>query len=124
MNTDKKVFETLFSNPKTELVSQAYEFALVDDIKSADKFLLASYSEMDKKKQALLDAFKMYKSAIGRTLDTSFTVFALSNKLQEGLKTTGVAVPAEYVAIRNNAQQRQKELQSLFDSVNKAMSQI
>jgi hypothetical protein len=124
MNTDKKVFEKLFSKEKVELESQKIELALVDDIKSADKFLLASYSEMDKKKQALLDAFKMYKSAIGRTLDTSFTVFALSNKLQEGLKTTGVAVPAEYVAIRNNAQQRQKELQSLFDSVNKAMSQI
>ncbi len=32
MNTQKKVFEKLFSNGKVELASQKFEFALIDDI--------------------------------------------------------------------------------------------
>jgi hypothetical protein len=124
MNTDKKVFNKLFSKEKVELESHKIELALVDEIKSADKFLTASFGEVERGKNVVLDAFKMYKSSITRSLDTSFVVFKLTSDLMENLKSTGIAMPSEYVAIRNNAQNRQKELQNLLNTVNKAMGQI
>jgi len=51
MNTDKKVFEKLFSNPKTELASQKYEFAkkpsqILSEIKKIDDLLAKASLKM------------------------------------------------------------------------------
>jgi len=48
MNTDKKVFEKLFSNQKVEMSSEKYEFAIIDEFsKSAQDGKTAAYALID-----------------------------------------------------------------------------
>jgi hypothetical protein len=48
MNTNKKVFEKLFSGEKTELTSQKFEFAIIDEFaKSGQDGKVASYALID-----------------------------------------------------------------------------
>ena len=124
MQTERKVFEKLFTPEKVELELQKIELALTDDVKSADKYLTASYDEINKVKNSLLDGFRAYKGSIARALDTAHVLYGLSAKLADKSKEFGLEIPQDYINIQKNAQAKQKELQSLFDSVNKAMSII
>jgi len=59
MNTDKKVFQKLFSEDKTELASQKYEFLIYDDVKALATLATATIKKAesaDNKAFGLLDS--------------------------------------------------------------------
>jgi seryl-tRNA synthetase len=68
MNTDKKVFEKLFSKEKLELGSQKYEFALTDDVKKVinDYYNIANtgYKKTGDSLSALKDALSIHNKAL------------------------------------------------------------
>jgi len=68
MNTNKKVFEALFLNPKTELASQAYEFAL--DIKGESKKIDDLFSKSSQlRSQVLKDATSKLNTSVKSMVD-------------------------------------------------------
>jgi predicted nucleic acid-binding Zn-ribbon protein len=68
MNTDKKVFEKLFSGEKVELESQAYEFAL--DIKGESKKIDDLFSKSSQlRSQVLKDATSKLNTSVKSMVD-------------------------------------------------------
>lgn len=68
MNTQKKVFEKLFSNDKVELASEKYEFALTDEVKKVinDYYNIANsgYKKTGDSLSALRDALSVNNKAL------------------------------------------------------------
>ena len=120
MSIENKVFEIL--STKVELESQKIELALTDDVKSADKKLTASYNEINKIKNTLLDNFKIYKGSITQALNNASVANDLCVQLSKKSKEFGLEIPQEYVNIQKNAQVKHQELDKLFGAVNKSMS--
>jgi uncharacterized phage infection (PIP) family protein YhgE len=108
MNTDKKVFNKLFSTEKVELASNRYEFAFPDikgevnkvnqiyskaidqtqqSIKSAGEKLIASQKSMLEIRSTLyrnMEDFKsQYKELVGQSADSTQQVKDFNNALKE-----------------------------------------
>lgn len=77
MNTDKKVFNKLFSEEKVELASQKFEFAIYDDVKA---LLNLSNAALKKAQAADQKAFK-FLDAINATISESKQLSAQSADL-------------------------------------------
>ena len=96
MNTDKKVFDKLFSEGKTELASQKYEFLIYDDVKALDTLCNATIKKAesaDSKAFGLLDSLnaviresKQYQSTSADLLKRSNVIMAT---LKENAKNFG-----------------------------------
>jgi predicted transcriptional regulator len=67
MNTQKQVFNKLFSNEKVELASQKFEFAIYDDVKALLNIASASVKKADAADQK---AFKL-KDSLNATISES-----------------------------------------------------
>jgi hypothetical protein len=72
MSTEKKVFEALFSNPKTELTSQKYEFGIKEDfannelsMKAAAEVLLKAVNDGDEIQKQIAKLQSDYTKQIG-----------------------------------------------------------
>lgn len=124
MNTDRKVFQKLFSEEKTELGSQKFDFALTDDIKKAQSDLESILGAMAKGKESAYTAVFFFKSLITKSLNTSSIVVDLSKELPAKSKEIGIEVPTLYVEIQKNAIAKQRELQAMLTLVNKILSQL
>jgi glutamine synthetase type III len=96
MNTQKKVFEKLFSDEKVELASQKYEFAIYDDVKALLTIANASTKKAqaaDQKAFKLLDslnaAISESKQLAASAADLSKKSSAIMAKLNENAKGFG-----------------------------------
>jgi hypothetical protein len=119
MNTQKKVFEKLFSNEKVELASQKFEFAIYDDVKA----LLKMATDANSKAKALDDkAFKLLSdlnatiSASNSLVGSSSNLFkssaAIMAKLKENAKMFG------FDATSTDAFKLNNDLLKSIDSLN------
>jgi hypothetical protein len=95
MNTDKKVFEKLFSGEKVELASQKYEFAkkataILSDIKKADDTLRKAEAKIE---AIYLTYKKAYTEFLG-AIDMAVRASDLSEKdllaIMDGLTALGL----------------------------------
>jgi hypothetical protein len=72
MNTDKKVFEKLFSNEKVELASQKYEFAkkapqILSEATKIENILVKAGLKMNDMKMSYIKTYQELQSAIDQT---------------------------------------------------------
>lgn len=108
MNTDKKVFEKLFSNPKTELASQEYEFALADDVKAAGKTLADSEGKIKQAKMKAMEAIGNYNQFANGGISLANSLGKLVDQLIAKAKELGVTPPADIVALKQEATAKAK----------------
>ena len=96
MNTQKKVFEKLFSNEKVELASQEYKFAIIDEFaksltdgKSAANALLDAASKgdaMEKEMNALKASFNQQIAIIKKAYSVAEKQEQSQSKLYDKAK--------------------------------------
>lgn len=95
MNTQKKVFEKLFSDEKVELSSQKYEFAkkatsILSEIKKADDTLRKAESKIESIYLTYKKAYNEFQSAV----DSSVSSANLAEKdllaIMDGLTALGL----------------------------------
>lgn len=108
MNTDKKVFEKLFSNLKTELASQEYEFALADDVKAAGKALVDSEAKIKGAKNKAMEAIGNYNQFANGGISLANSLGKLVDQLIAKAKELGVTPPADIVALKQEATAKAK----------------
>jgi len=108
MSTEKKVFEALFSNEKTELASQEYEFALADDIKAEAKRL----ADLDGKAKAIknkaMGAIGEYNLVATGGVAVAKGLGRLVDQLIAKSKELGVEPPQNIVALKQEAAAKEK----------------
>jgi hypothetical protein len=100
MNTQKKVFEKLFSSEKVELASEKFEFGVVqDDIKVVDNA-----------EKSFDDAFGLISSAKQKAIPNIKNAIAEANKFLTRLAETkkvakelGIDLPKEYLGQEQRA---------------------
>ena len=108
MNTDKKVFEKLFSNPKTELASQEYEFALADDVKAASKSLADSESKVKAAKIKAMQAIDSYNQFANGGVVLANSLGRLVDQLITKSKELGITPPNDLVALKQESTSKAK----------------
>jgi hypothetical protein len=121
MNTDKKVFEKLFSSQKTELASQAYEFALVDDIKAEAANMDGSIAKVKAQFNKAQTAMIQYNDFNRAVAGAANRVVALVKELKDKSKSLGVEAPAAMLALEKDAQSKSKEYIAKFNAVDTAI---
>ena len=117
MNTGKKVFEKLFSGEKVELASQAYEFALVDDIKAEASIMLINIEKVKSQFNKAQSAMIIYNDANRAVAGPASRVINLIKELKDKSKSLGVELPASILAIEKDAQAKYKEYAAKFNAV-------
>jgi hypothetical protein len=108
MNTDKKVFEKLFSSEKTELASQGYEFALADDIKAQAKRLADLESKAKTVKAKAMNAIGEYNLVVTGGISVAKGLGRLVDELIAKSKELGVQPPQNIVALKQEAAAKEK----------------
>jgi hypothetical protein len=128
MNTDKKVFNKLFSAKKVELESQKYEFALkkapqiLADMKKIDDLLLKSEAKIDSSYLAYKKAYSDFQTSIntieGSANNAEIELVAIMGTLQslgmnpnEAQKIDGFKAAADLVT---KIQQLAPKLRTLY----------
>jgi len=94
MNTDKKVFEKLFSGEKTELESHKIELALADDFIS---IFTKANNEQAKISQALVDNLAKAANSYKGNIDDWSKAQVIGNQLIARSKEIGVDLPAALI---------------------------
>lgn len=79
MNTEKQVFNKLFSNEKVELASQKFEFAIYDDVKALLNLSIASV----KKSQAIDQKALKFLDGLNATISESKQLAASASDLSK-----------------------------------------
>jgi hypothetical protein len=121
MNTDKKVFEKLFSGEKTELASQAYEFALVDDIKAEAATMAGAIEKVKPQFNKAQTAMIQYNDFNRAVAGAANRVIALVKELKDKSKSLGIETPAAILALEKDAQSKYKEYAAKFSAVDTAI---
>lgn len=124
MNTQKKVFEALFSNSKTELASQAYEFALADDIKAEAanmEGIIGKVKPQFNKAQTAMIQYNDFNRAVAGSANR---LIALVKDMKEKAKTLGVEPPQAILALEKDAQAKYKMYSAKFNSVDSAIKAL
>jgi hypothetical protein len=100
MNTDKKVFEKLFSKDKVELSSEKFEFALIDDVTKQAKLVedMGSKIAIDGENMLLLQG--RVKQEGGFALKESNKLLQLQKQLETAYKELGLDFTKEMVYSR------------------------
>lgn len=118
MQTERKVFEKLFTPDKVELESQKIELALADDIEttrnSALKSADASKAIFNKAQAGLIQ----YKDSLANVAQASNQVIQLIGQLKAKSKELGIEVGAKYLVLEKEASQRSKEFTAKYNSIN------
>ena len=102
MNTQKKVFEKLFSNEKVEMASQEYKFAIIDEFaksltdgKSAANALLDAASKgdaMEKEMNALKASFNQQIAIIKKAYSVAEKQEQSQSKLYDKAKAAAAGL--------------------------------
>jgi DNA-binding SARP family transcriptional activator len=124
MNTDKKVFNRLFSEEKTELGSQAYEFALADDIKAASKALAEIETKIKPAKSKAMEAIGNYNQFANGGIARANALVRLVDELIKKSNELGVTPPSDLVAMKQDAVAKAKLFTSNVSSAASASKTI
>jgi len=108
MSTEKKVFEALFSNSKTEMASQSYEFALADDIKAAAAAMKDGETKIKAAKSKAMEAIGNYNQWSNGGIARANSVIKLVDQLIAKSKELGITPPADIVALKQDATAKAK----------------
>lgn len=95
MNTQKKVFEKLFSNEKVELSSQKYEFAkkatsILSEIKKADDTLRKAESKINSIYLTYKKAYNEFQSAVDSSVNSANLAEKDLLAIMDGLTALGL----------------------------------
>lgn len=124
MNTEKQVFNKLFSQEKVELASQNYEFALADDIKaeaaSMDGIIAKVKPQFNKAQTAMIQYNDFNRAVAG----SANRVIALVKDLKEKSKGLGVEPPQAILALEKAAQANYKLYSAKFSAVDSAIKAL
>lgn len=124
MNTEKQVFNKLFSNEKVELASQAYEFALADDIKaeaSNMEGIIGKVKPQFNKAQTAMIQYNDFNRAVAGSANR---LIALVKDMKEKAKTLGVEPPQAILALEKDAQAKYKMYSAKFNLVDSAIKAL
>lgn len=124
MNTEKQVFNKLFSQEKVELASQAYEFALADDIKaeaSNMEGIIGKVKPQFNKAQTAMIQYNDFNRAVAGSANR---LIALVKDMKEKAKTLGVEPPQSILALEKDAQAKYKMYLAKFNSVDTAIKAL
>ena len=124
MNTDKKVFEKLFSAEKLELASQAYKFALVDDIKAEASIMLINMEKVKPQFNKAQSAMIIYNDTNRGVAGAANRVINLVKELKDKSKSLGIETPAAILAIEKDAQAKYKEYAAKFNAVDASIKSL
>lgn len=124
MNTDKKVFNRLFSEEKVELASQEYEFALADDIKAEAKKLTDLEGKAKTIKGKAMGAIGEYNLVSVGGISIAKALGRLVDELILKSKDLGVAPPQDIVALKQFANAKQKSFTSNLAAAESASKTI
>lgn len=96
MNTNKKVFDKLFSNEKVELSSQKYEFAkkatsILSEIKKADDTLRKAESKIDSIYLTYKKAYNEFQVAIDSSVNSANLAEKDLLAIMDGLTALGLS---------------------------------
>lgn len=108
MNTEKQVFNKLFSNEKVELASQAYEFALADDIKAAAKNLADFEGKIKSVKTKVMNSIGDYNLNATGGISIARSLGRLVDELIAKSKELGVDPPQNILALKQEAAAKEK----------------
>ena len=124
MNTDKKVFNKLFSTEKVELSSQAYEFALADDIESSRNAGLKgadnSKAILNKAETALFQ----YRDSLANVAVSFNQVLQLVGQLKAKSKELGIDTPPKYLVLEKEANEKFKLYSAKFKAVDATVKSL
>lgn len=99
MNTNKKVFEKLFSGEKVELASQKYEFGVYDDIKALVKLADTASSQGKANQEKAFKAMVDLNTLISKSKDyekVQKDLLTKSNSIMNMLKTSAKDLGFDY----------------------------
>ena len=117
MQTERKIFEKLFSPDKVELESQRIELALADDIEASRNNALkgadASKAIFNKAQAGLIQ----YKDALGNVAQASNQVIQLIGQLKNKSKELGIEVGPKYLILEKEANQRSKDFTAKYKAI-------
>jgi hypothetical protein len=119
MNTQKKVFEKLFSNGKVELASQAYEFALADDFKNT--FNKAN-DDQAKILTSLVDALSKAQGLLKENSSQWNKALVIGKQFSDKSKELGVQLPAAILNQIKTSEIGIKESQTYIAKISQLMS--
>ena len=108
MNTQKKVFEKLFSNEKVEMASQSYEFALADDIKAAAAAMADGETKIKAAKSKAMEAIGNLNQWSNGGIARANAVIKLVDQLISKSKELGITPPSDIVALKQDATAKAK----------------
>lgn len=119
MDTNKKVFNKLFSNEKVELASEKFEFALADDFKSA--FDLANGSQA-KILSSLVDALGKAQAALKENASQWNKASVIGKQFVDKSKELGIDAPAPILNQIKSSDIGIKESQAYIAKISQLMS--
>lgn len=124
MNTDKKVFNKLFSEEKVEMASQSYEFALADDIKAAKAALADAETKIKAAKSKAMEAIGNYNQWSTGGVSRATALVRLVDELIAKSKELGIAPPSDVLAAKQDAAAKAKLYNSSLSAAASASKTI
>lgn len=120
MNTQKSVFNRLFSEPKkTELETHKVELGLIDDLKSDYNKVLKEYSKVKKQVKTALTDLKKQKDIIQK-LDLDFMDWlGAFNDAEKTAKDLGIELPSEMTKLESKVVKEWNESKTLGSQIKK-----
>ena len=124
MNTEKQVFNKLFSKEKVELASQAYEFALADDIKSASAALNDGEAKIKAAKSKAMEAIGAYNQWSTGGIARANALIRLVDQLIAKSKELGITPPSDMLSLKQDASAKLKLYNSSLSAATSASKTI
>lgn len=120
MNTQKTVFNRLFSEPKkTELETHKVELGLIDDLKSDYNKVSKEYSKVKKQVKVALSDLKKQEDFIQK-LDLDFMDWLIAfQDAEKTAKDLGIKLPPEITKLESKIENEWSESKTLRNQIQK-----
>ena len=116
MNTNKKVFDKLFSNEKVELASQKFEFALIDDIVKYTGAIANDYVRAQGLASSAVDNIEPILKNIILKANDNLDKIANVKKMSSDL---GIDVPKQIIDAETSSKNQIKNAQNAIGVISK-----
>ena len=114
MNTQREVFNKLFKEEKTELVTQKIELGLADDLRSKFGNFEKTYNDLGEYSRAILNARGGLSKAVSKVENERKVIQKMIVKFENNLKDLGIdSEPSLLKNVKNKVSEAMREAKRL-----------
>ena len=124
MQTERKVFEKLFSPDKVELESQKFELSVATDIEDRRNAGIAEIASSKKLYDKAFNGLFEYRNSLIRISQQASGVLYSIKQLSDKSKELGVEIAPKYLVLQKEAKTQEKDYLTKANAVDAVMKSI